>query len=439
MGTKTLSRKRVYRPLGACKHLFFCRDEEVLVSGPAGTGKSRACLEKLHHMALANPGMRALMVRKTAASLTSSALVTWTRNVVTEALEDGTVVYYGGSSQESPQYKYSNGSVVVMGGMDKATRVMSSEYDVIYVQEATELTENDWEALTTRLRYGRVSFQQLIADCNPDAPTHWLKQRADRGTTLMLESRHEDNPTLFNEDGTMTQSGKSYMKKLDNLTGVRYNRLRKGLWVASEGIIYEEFDPAIHLKDSFEIPDNWDRYWAVDFGYNNPFVCQHWALDPDNNLYLYREFYMTGRTVDQHARDILKVVAPKGNWIEPRPRQIICDHDAEGSAVLKRELQLGTVNAKKTVLEGIQAVQNRLSKQQLFVLRDSLVEVDQALKLDSKPINTLEEFVCYIWDLSTSIKQVKEVPLKKYDHGMDCMRYMVAQLDLKGRPNVRWM
>src|SRR5258708_1389488 len=230
MGIKTLSRKRVYRPLGACKHLFSCRDEEVLVSGPAGTGKSRACLEKLHHMALANPGMRSLMVRKTAASLTRSALVTWTRNVVTEALEDGTVTYYGGSSQESPQYKYSNGSVVVMGGMDKATRVMSSEYDVIYVQEATELTENDWEALTTRLRYGRVSFQQLIADCNPDAPTHWLKQRADRGTTLMLESRHEDNPTLFNEDGTMTQSGKSYMKKLDNLTGVRYNRLRKGLW-----------------------------------------------------------------------------------------------------------------------------------------------------------------------------------------------------------------
>lgn len=383
-------------------------------------------------MALANPGMRGLMVRKTAASLTSSALVTWTKNVIDQSLLVGDVVYYGGSSQESPQYKYSNGSVIVLGGMDKATRVMSSEYDVIYVQEATELTENDWESLTTRLRFGRVSFQQLMADCNPDAPTHWLKKRSDRGTTKMIESRHEDNPTLFNDDGTTTESGRSYIKKLDNLTGVRYNRLRLGQWCASEGMIYEEFDSSIHILDRFDIPEDWTRYWCIDFGHTNPFVCQFWAEDHDGNLYLYKEYYKTKMIVTDHAKQLKKVM-------DVIPRQIICDHDAEGRAQLTKELGMQTTAANKKVLDGIHAVKKRLQERRIFFLRDSLVSIDEELRTESKPVNTIEEIVCYSWDISTSIKQIKEQPLKKYDHGMDCMRYMVAQLDLKGRPNVRFI
>ena len=57
-----------YTPRGGAVQVFERRDNEVLISGPAGTGKSRACLEKLHLMALLNPGMRGLMVRKTRSS-----------------------------------------------------------------------------------------------------------------------------------------------------------------------------------------------------------------------------------------------------------------------------------------------------------------------------------------------------------------------------------
>jgi phage terminase large subunit len=152
-----------FRPYGAAKTLFECRDAEVLLSGPAGTGKSRACLEKLHIVALKYPGMRGLIVRKTAVSLTSTALVTWNEHVVAEGKRHGLLNWYGGSQQEPAQYTYSNGSRVTVGGMDKATRIMSSEYDVIYVQEAIELTLDDWEALTTRLRHGTMPYQQIIA------------------------------------------------------------------------------------------------------------------------------------------------------------------------------------------------------------------------------------------------------------------------------------
>lgn len=365
-----------YRPRGSAISLFNCRDSEVLVSGPAGTGKSRACLEKLHILCLKHPGITCLIVRKTLASLGSTALKTFREIVAAEAFETGLVDFYGGSAEKPPQYRYWNatnggiGSSIVIGGMDKPSKVMSSEYDVIYVQEAVELTETDWQALTTRLRNWKLSFQQLIADTNPDKPTHWLKVRCNDGSTRMLESRHEENPELFDDNGKATEQGSEYLDKLDKLTGVRYLRLRKGLWVAAEGVIYDEFDPQVNLIDRFEIPDSWSRWWAVDFGFVHPFVLQRWAEDGDGRLYLYAEQYHTRRLVEDHARDVLTQVCPgadsmaepgtHGQWIEPKPRAIICDHQASDRATLERHLGLRTVPAEKAVSVGIQAVQGRI-------------------------------------------------------------------------------
>lgn len=413
------------------------------MSGPAGTGKSFACMQKLHHMALLNPGMRALIVRKTLASLGSTGLVTWREHVVPEAVAAGLLKFYGGSPQEAAAYRYSNGSTVVVGGLDRPTRIMSSEYDIVFVQEATELTEEDWESITTRLRNGKVSFQQLIADCNPSTPTHWLKVRCDRGVTTMLESRHEDNPRLFH-GGELTEEGASYLSKLDALTGTRHARLRLGKWVSAEGIIYEGYDPAVHLIDRFDIPAEWPRYWAIDFGYTNPFVLQCWAADPDGRLYLYREIYWTGRLVEDHAKTILAAVTDKdGRWTEPRPVSIVCDHDAEGRATLERHLGMPTKAAMKAVTEGIQAVQSRLltagdGKPRLFLLRDSVIRRDESLADARRPTSTVEEMLGYVWDLGIG-KAPKEAPLKVDDHGMDAMRYLVVDRDMGPRAGLRWL
>lgn len=424
-----------YTPRGACQQVFEARDNEVLIVGPAGTGKTRACLEKLHAMALLNPGMRALIVRKTASSLTSSALVTWKRDVIPGS--ESAVDFYGGSAQEPAQYRYVNGSRVVIGGMDKTTKIMSTEYDLIYVQEAIELTEDDWEALTTRLRSGRVSFQQILADANPAQETHWLKQRCDRGITRPLLSRHEDNPLLFTDDGTLTEFGAEYIARLDALTGVRYRRLRKGEWSSAEGVIYDEYDTAVHLIDRFDIPPEWPRWWAVDFGYTNPQVIQRWAQDPDGRLYLYREHYMTQRTVDRHARDVLADLFPG----EPRPQGIICDHDAEGQQVLRRELGMNTRNADKSVKKGIEAVMRRLrpagdGKPRLFILRDSLAELDHTLREAGRPTCTADEITGYVWDRRDG-KPPKEEPVKENDHGVDAMRYLVQSFEGRTEAKVR--
>lgn len=451
-----------YEPRGAAKRLFETRDTDVLLSGPAGTGKSRACLEKLHFIALLNPGMRGLIVRKTMVSLTSTGLVTWREKVVKEGLAHGVLHFYGGSREEPAQYRYANGSAVVIGGLDKPTKIMSSEYDIIFVQEATEATADDWEALTTRLRNGVVSFQQLIADCNPASPSHWLNVLCQRGDALMLYSRHQDNPLYYSPDGRLTERGRAYIEgKLGKLTGVRRKRLLLGQWAAAEGLVYD-FDPAVHLVNGLpKGSEAWTRWWSVDFGYSNPFVCQMWAEDGDGRLWLYREIYKTQTLVEDHARSILRLVrrcatcckskatdhdchtckACRLEWTEPRPRAVICDHDAEDRATLERHLGMSTSPAKKTVSDGIQAVESRLKmagdgKPRLMICRDARVGRDEELGESGKPTSTEEEITGYVWP--TDVKPDKrEAPVKEDDHGMDAMRYMVAELDWGGRPRVR--
>ena len=447
-------RQRVFGARGAAARLLFDdvgRAPEVVLSGPAGTGKSRACLEYVHKLLLQYPGVRALMLRKTLVSLVGTGVVTYREKVLDRADH---VVFFGGSRQEPASFRYPNGSRLVLGGIDRASKIMSSEYDLIYVQEATELVVSDWEALTTRLRNGVLPWQQMIGDCNPDAPTHWLKRRADSGQLVLLESRHADNPAVTAD----------YLAKLDALTGVRYQRLRLGRWAAAEGMIYEGWDAAVHLIDRLPlpadvdpasldragVPRDWPRCWSVDFGFTNPFVCQWWCEDPDGRLYRYRELYHTQRLVEDHARAMLLASGVRldhdgrQEWsqAEPEPVAVICDHDAEDRATLERHLRLPTTVAVKAVSPGIQAVAARLrpagdGRPRLFLLRRALMERDADLDAARKPCATEEEIEGYVWD-TTGGRRKGEEPVKRDDHGLDALRYAVAQHDLGAATPTIW-
>lgn len=317
---------------------------------------------------------------------------------------------------------------MVVGGLDKPGKVMSTEYDLIYVQEAIELYENDWEALTTRLRNGVVPFQQIIADTNPDRPTHWLKQRVDRGATVMLESRHEDNPTLWDRtENRWLAQGHAYISKLDRLTGARKPRLRHGKWVQSEGVVYEDWDRQVHIIDPFAIPPSWRRIRAIDFGYANPFVCLWIAIDDDCRMYVYRELYHTKRTVKVHAAQINALSEGESYDFN------VADHDAEDRATLL-ENGIATVHARKDVSPGIEAVQERLKdagdgRRRLYVFRNCLVERDPSLVEAKKPCSVLEEFDSYSWPKAPDGKAVEEAPEKLYDHGLDALRYATMSID----------
>jgi phage terminase large subunit len=411
-------RYKVYQPYGSCEDLLYNKEPEILICGPAGTGKSRAALEKIHICAMKYPGSRHLIVRKTRTSLTQSALVTFDEHVVPESAG----VKFRTAEQE---YRYTNGSKVVIGGMDKATKVLSSEYDIIYFMEAIEGTLDDWETLTTRNRYGVLPYNQMIACCNPGPPRHWLRQRCHDGVTAYMESFHEDNPMLFDHEvEDWTDRGAAYISKLRNLTGVRRKRLYLGEWAAAEGMIYEEeWNPEIHLINRMKIPLTWPRIWVVDFGFRDPFVWQSWAHDEENDRYYrHAELYYTGLLVEDAARDILRWKRLEN---EPFPHALICDWDAEGRATLERHLGIDSEPAVKPILDGIEKVKVRLRQTEdedpsLYFLRDSLIDFDPELKDSGLPTSTEEEFESYEW----SDHKKKDVPVDKYNHGMDCTRYL---------------
>ncbi len=368
----------------------------------------------------AHPNLRVLIVRQVRADLAQSVLVTFERDV----LGYDHPICQGATREHRQAYYYPNGSIVALAGMDRPGRVLSSEWDIIYVPEATQLTENGWEMLGMRLaRASTYPHPRLVGDTNPDSPHHWLKRRMDSGLTTGLYTRHEDNPRFH--DGTQwTAQGELYLSRLNRLTGVRRARYLEGKWAQADGVVYDGWDDGVHVIDPFDIPTAWPRYRAIDFGYTNPFVCQWYAQDPDGRLYLYRELYRTQRLVEDHAADIKRLTG------DERIAFTVADHDAEDRATLHRH-GITTRPANKAVLSGIQAVQERLrvqgdGKPRLFVFRGALVEPDPLLSEDGnkRPSGTVQEIGGYVW----ANKATREEPVKQDDHGLDALRYMVMAL-----------
>jgi len=428
---------------GAALELGKCRDMEVCLDGPAGTGKTFGALFKIHTMLLHYPGAKALVARKSNTALAATALATY--RAMIDPREN--IRYFGGNKIKPAAFEYPNGSLLIVTGLDKPEKVKSLEIDLCFLNEATECSIEDLEFIRSRLRHGKTPYPQIIMDVNPDAPTHWLNQRMNEGKTTRLLSRHEDNPRFYDVvKHEWTEEGHHYIVEiLGGLTGARLARLRYGIWSASEGTVYEDsWDRARNVIDRFPINPGWSRYLSIDFGYTNPFVCQWWAEDGDGRLYRYREIYKTKTLVEDHCREIAlasgwyhllprshpKYAQRPPDWADPLPREIICDHDAEDRATFERHLGLYTTAAKKSVSDGIQAVASRLKpagdgRPRLFFLRDSVIERDQELASRKKPTCTEEEFDTYVWKRDAS--GAKEEPVKQDDHGLDACRYLVAR------------
>lgn len=417
---------RYFEPRGAARDLLYCRAPQVLIEGPAGTGKSRAALEKILLCMDFYPGIRVLTARKTRKSLTQSTMVTWERKVLPQGAL-GSIINWRTQEQE---YRHINGSIMAVGGMDDPDKIMSSEYDIIYFPEATELEEDDWEKATTRMRNNVLHFQQVIGDCNPQGPKHWLNVRCEEKRTVRLRSRHKDNPEYFNEaTGQWTEKGKAYLAGLKALSGVRFWRLYKGIWRQAEGLVYEQWDERIHRRMPRAVPPQWRRVWSIDFGYNSPFVFQDWAIDHDGRMWLVQQIYMTKRRVSQHAQDIIAITTG-----QPRPVAIVADHDADGRAELEHRLKRKITPAhKKPIKEGLEAVQDRLVPSgdgipRILFMRDNLYQRDAQLDELHLPACTEDEFEAYIWN----DKRKKDEPVDDNNHGMDAMRYAVAYVDKLG-------
>lgn len=273
-----------------------CHDKIVFLGGPAETGKSTVSLCLIHELALKNPGLRGVLCRKVRESMYATVLQTFRDKILPEDEDitcwvDGkkiTVNIYGG---EQPRwYDYSNGSRIFVAGLDKSQALLSGEFDIILVNQAEELTDDDINDLSTRVtgRAGNIKTRpaQLLGDCNPGGPKHPIMIRKNQGSLTLFSSRHIDNPRLYDHvKDEWTPAGLESLATLKSLTGVRRKRLYEGLWAGADGLYFEHFNEETHGLDSFELDKENMRIWAsMDYGFNHPNIIMLHAADGETTV-----------------------------------------------------------------------------------------------------------------------------------------------------------
>ena len=145
---------------GSAARLFGPRGSR---GGARGTGKTQGILLKLHTLALRYPGSRHLLCRATRMSMTQSVLVTFEK-----MLGPGHPAVSGNASRENRKsYLYPNGSEIVVGGLDDPDRLYSTEWDTVYVAEATEVTFDTWDKFARAMRHDHMPYHQRMCCCNP--------------------------------------------------------------------------------------------------------------------------------------------------------------------------------------------------------------------------------------------------------------------------------
>ena len=189
----------------------------------------------------------------------------------------------------------------------------------------------------------------------------------------------------------------------------------KGHFAAFLGAVYKTFNRDTHVIKPFTIPDEWTKYRAIDWGFNNPFVCLWLARDPDRRWYVYAEHYRARETLAYHAERIRQISGRE------KYRVTWADHDAQERHEFDK-LGISTMPAKKDVHLGIEAVQAALKvqddgKPRLFVFKNCL--------------NTIREIAGYKWAEGTESKDAKDEPLKVNDHTCDCLRYGIYGVEGK--------
>lgn len=417
-----------YTPRGAAGRLISCRAPEVLLEGPAGTGKTRAVLEYDYHLCHAYPGTRVLWVRSARKHLNESVLATF-ENLV---LPPGDPVRAGAQRSHRDKYRFENGSEIVVAGLDRPDRFRSAEFALIRVFEASEVDENAWEMLTHRLRQPRgakLPFTQILADTNPDSPTHWLNLRADRrradGSPMMVRlcSTHKDNP-LYWDGRDWTPEGRAYvLDKLANLSGVRRDRYYLGRWSAAENAVWPEYSRAVHHVPTAPKTIRW-HLASVDWGFRNPGVIHVYGIDGDGIAYLVHEVYFRERTIEWWT-DVAKVLHR-----HYAPVVWVCDSENPEHIFKFRRAGLPTREAHKDVILGLELVRTRFTERRLFICDDSLDEIDPGLQAERKPVSVTQEIWAYCYPQYKDRKPIKELPApESVDHGCDAMRYAVMYLD----------
>lgn len=266
-----------------------------------------------------------------------------------------------------PEY---GGHVLLLRNLDDPSKYLSSEFAIIAQEEATENSEETFHRLRGRLRWTGVPNPKWIGATNPGGIGHafYKKIFVDRdfpdelkplaNEFVYVRALPKDNPYL----------AASYLSTLDSLPEKLRKAYRDGNWDVFEGQYFTEWDQAIHVVKPFEIPITWPRFRSIDpSGRDGTTSCHWYALDQNGRVWVYREYYATGKDVDQHADEIRRLSGDKDGVQEDYKYTVIdsaafakAGYSETAAEIFERHGVIGLIPAAKERVIGWNSVHTYL-------------------------------------------------------------------------------
>jgi PBSX family phage terminase large subunit len=393
------------------KQLAFLQEQsrEVLYSGAFGAGKTRALAFKVAIRGAVRGAFEGLC-RKVGADLKVTTLQT-----LLEPEGDLPPVLPPGSythNKSEHLIHIHQGGTIFYFGLDDPGRRASLNLSGCGIEEATELKEDDYTMLRGRVRRNVAGLtRQIYMACNPGPPSHFLAERfglsQDRtepvANCAVVRTRSRDNHFLPAD----------YLADLDTFTGLRKARYVEGLWVGSEGLVYDRWDRRLHVREREFEPAR--VVCAIDDGYSHPFAALRLEVDHDGRVHVAAERYAKQLSTGQKIAAVRDIGADAEAWVvDSAAAQLVRELNDEGLSA--RPVDKST----RSVFEGIV----HLVAPRLEVAGDG----EPRLTVDQSCANTIREFESYEWSDTR-----RDEPVKELDHAMDALRYGCMYLDTAGQ------
>ena len=278
------------------KQFFASRARFTAYGGARGGGKSWALRRKLVGMCLRYAGLSCLLVRRTLPELKTNHVIPFLREY------DGMISY----SESEKALLFPNGSRIALGycAVDRdALRYQGQEYDVIAIDEATQLSEFRFSILKACLRGSNHFPRRMYLTCNPGGIGHsWVKRLfVDR------DFRNGENPkeykfipALVYDNPNLTDADPEYVRSLESLPPRLRDAWLYGRWDVFDGQFFSEFDPSKHICAPADIPRDLKKFIALDYGFDMLAILLV-GIDELDNLWVIREHCESGLTLSQAA------------------------------------------------------------------------------------------------------------------------------------------
>ncbi len=280
------------------KQMMFLTDTHryIAFGGARGGGKSWAVRMKAVLLAFNYPGIKIMIVRRTYPELRSN-------HIEPLKLLLGDTAVYKDSTKE---FTFPTGSVLMFRHCANSTDIdkyQGTEVDVLFLDEATQLTEAEFDRLRACVRGVNDFPKRIYLTCNPGGVGHGFVKR------LFVDRRFKEteNPedytfiqSFVTDNHALMEADPDYVKQLEALPPKLRKAWLLGEWDLFEGQFFEEFrdDPEhyddrryTHVIAPFEIPPDWRIVRSFDFGFRRPFSCDWWAIDYEGRAYLILQLY----------------------------------------------------------------------------------------------------------------------------------------------------